>query len=171
MWVTKIGTRVHPYRPPYMTAEHHRFSGISRIFHGLLILAAAVPGWSAPAPPDWLLVDASDEPGFCVASWPSVAEADGYQIYLQIGAADVEGDSGPRAGPGPVGLRRTTGRGDPGQDRRFVSGDVLLRGGHRPGRGRIGHHLAGTASFAAFFGPRRPRIRSGLRNTEKKKAW
>ena len=61
----------------------------------LAFILAAAPGWSAPAPPDWVLIDPGDEPGFWVVTWPSVADADGYQIYQQIGAADVEEDQAP----------------------------------------------------------------------------
>ena len=53
-------------------------------------LLAAVPGGSAPAPPDWVRIAPSDEPGFLVVTWPSVADADGYQIYLQIGGGEGE---------------------------------------------------------------------------------
>ena len=60
-----------------------------------LLILAAVPVGAAPAPPDWILVDASDQPGFWVVTWPSVADADGYQIYLQIGAANVAEDETP----------------------------------------------------------------------------
>ena len=69
----------HPYRTPLLWLA--------------AFLLAAAPGRSAPAPPDWVLVDPSDEPGFWVVTWPSVPDADGYQIYLQIGAA--EGDRAP----------------------------------------------------------------------------
>ena len=61
----------------------------------LAFILAAVPGGSAPAPPDWVLIAPSDEPGFLVVTWPSVADADGYQIYLEVGAATVDGDQAP----------------------------------------------------------------------------
>ena len=76
----------------------------------LAFILAAVPGWSAPAPPDWVRVDPSDEPGFWVVTWPSVADADGYQIYLQIGAANVEGEQAPsRSCPGGATSNNRTG--------------------------------------------------------------
>ena len=55
----------------------------------LAVILAAVPGRSAPAAPDWVRVEPS-EPGFWVVTWPSVSDADGYQIYLQIGAGEGE---------------------------------------------------------------------------------
>ena len=59
------------------------------------VLATAVPAAGAPSPPKWVLVDPSDEPDFWVVTWPSVADADGYQVYLQIGTATAQTGQAP----------------------------------------------------------------------------
>ena len=79
----------HPIRSLFLPSNPTPLLG------ALALILAAVPGWSAPAPPEWVRIDPSDESGFWVVTWPSVANADGYQIYLQIGAAAGEGDEAP----------------------------------------------------------------------------
>ena len=82
---SKFRTTARSFSIPASTWPKWSVTWLARIFPSLLI--AAVPGWSAPAPPDWVVISPSDEPGFLVVTWPSVPDADGYQIYLEIGAA------------------------------------------------------------------------------------
>ena len=62
----------------------------------LMSLAVARVGWAAaPAAPDSVWTEDSGVPGFVVVVWPSVPNADGYRIYLELAVttdANPEGE-------------------------------------------------------------------------------